>query len=160
MNASLPKGQFVVVQPPDLWVKWGLVPAGVTWTLDKAVYGLRESPFLWSQERDKQLTMVRWTVDGKSYRLRQGDADSQLWYLQEDIPGTGKILGLLVVYVDDFMLQAPQGSLRDSFLAALGSAWILAKEETLSVSHPITFLGIELELRDNSDLFLHQKGYC
>ena len=75
LNASLPKGQLVVVQPPDLWVKWGLVPAGVTWTLDKAVYGLRESPFLWSQERDKQLTAVRWAVGEKSYLLRQGDGD-------------------------------------------------------------------------------------
>jgi hypothetical protein len=84
LNASLPTGQLVVVQPPDLWVKWGIVPAGVTWTLDKAVYGLRESPFLWSQERDKQLTLVRWTVGGKTYRLRQGDSDSQLWFLQED----------------------------------------------------------------------------
>ena len=52
LNAKIPKGKLVIVQPPEQWVRWGLVPAGVFWTLEKAVYGLRESPLLWSQERD------------------------------------------------------------------------------------------------------------
>ena len=43
LNAHLPKDKLVIVQPPDTWVKWGLVKPGETWTLDNAVYGLRES---------------------------------------------------------------------------------------------------------------------
>ena len=55
LNAEIPEGKIVVVQPPAQWVKWGLVLPGVTWTLDKAVYGLRESPALWGDERDRTL---------------------------------------------------------------------------------------------------------
>ena len=46
MNAAMPSDKTVIVAPPPQWIKWGLVEAGVTWTLDKAVYGLRESPKL------------------------------------------------------------------------------------------------------------------
>ena len=46
LNAKIPEGKIVIVQPPAPWAKWGLVKPGVTWTLDKAVYGLRESPAL------------------------------------------------------------------------------------------------------------------
>ena len=58
MNALIHK--LVIVTPPEQWVKWGLVPAGTYWTLDRAVYGLRESPKLWGDERDKQLRAAKW----------------------------------------------------------------------------------------------------
>ena len=63
LNAKLPEGKLVVVRPPGQWVRWGLVEPGEFWTLDRAVYGLRESLFLWAQERDKRLTDLRWTVE-------------------------------------------------------------------------------------------------
>ena len=59
LNASL-GGKLVVVRPPPLFEKWGLVEPGELWTLDKAVYGLRESPRLWSAERDSKLRALRW----------------------------------------------------------------------------------------------------
>ena len=40
LNAKIPDGKIVIAQPPAQVVKWGLVKPGVTWTLDKAVYGL------------------------------------------------------------------------------------------------------------------------
>ena len=49
LNAKIPDGKIVIVQPPAQWVKWGLVRPGVTWTVDKAVYALRESPALWGE---------------------------------------------------------------------------------------------------------------
>ena len=51
LNAKIPEGKLIIVSPPEQWVRWGLVPAGVTWTLEKAVYGLRESPYLWSEKK-------------------------------------------------------------------------------------------------------------
>ena len=78
LNAKLPEGKLVMVTPPEIWVKWGLVPAGVYWTLDRAVYGLRESPRLWSEERDKQLSEITWEVRGKTYYLKRCASDSQL----------------------------------------------------------------------------------
>ena len=59
-----------------------LVPAGITWTLDVTVYGLRESLKLWGDERDKQLRAMQWADDNNvKYRLRQSSADSQIWFL-------------------------------------------------------------------------------
>ncbi len=143
IRANKAKGKLVIVQPPEQWVRWGLVPAGVFWTLEKAVYGLRESPLLWSQERDTQLTDLRWKVKvsstmERSFRLQRCSSDSQVWMLREDHPGRNTLLGVLVVYVDDFLLQAKLGAMRDSFLAALGVIWTLAKEEILTQLHPIT----------------------
>ena len=30
LNAKIPDGKVVIVQPPELWVKWGLVEPGET----------------------------------------------------------------------------------------------------------------------------------
>ena len=59
---------------------------------------------------------------------------------------------MMVVYVDDFLLLTDTGVIRDGFLKQLSSVWTLAKEETLTPEHPITFLGIELEMRKNHDV--------
>ncbi len=69
------------------------------------------------------------------------------------------ILGLLIVYVDDFLLQAPDGGIRSAFLEKLKTIWTLTKEEVLSPTHPITFLGIEMEMQKNGDIFLHQQAF-
>ena len=44
MHASLPEGVLIVARPPAIWVKMGLVPPGILWTLRRAVYGLRVAP--------------------------------------------------------------------------------------------------------------------
>ncbi|MEC9354534.1 MAG: reverse transcriptase domain-containing protein, partial [Candidatus Thermoplasmatota archaeon] len=159
LNAKMPDCKVVIVSPPELWVRWGLVPEGMLWTLERAVYGLRESPYLWSKERDLQLSSLHWSVKEKHYRLERCSADSQVWMLREDHPDRNTLLGLLIVYVDDFLLQTQLGALRDSFLAALGAVWTLAKEEVLTVDHPITFLGIDIILKPNGDIYLHQQRF-
>ena len=69
LNAKIPEGKLVVVMPPAQRLQWGLVPEGTLWTFEKAVYGFRESPRLWSDERDKQLDLVRWNVGSTQYYL-------------------------------------------------------------------------------------------
>ena len=54
LNAPVPEDELVVLQPPKIWIEWGLVPANVLWTCDKAIYGLRKSPKWWGEERDRQ----------------------------------------------------------------------------------------------------------
>ena len=65
----------------------------------------------------------------------------------------------LLVYVDDFLLQTLPGELRNGLLAALGNVWKLEKEITLSATQPLTFLGLDMELQKNGDIFLHQKQF-
>ena len=70
-----------------------------------------------------------------------------------------KSLGIMVVYVDDFLFQTKEGPVRDGFLAALGKVWTLDKEETLRVGGTLTFLGIEMHMRKNGDIVLHQRAF-
>ena len=159
MYTPLPEGKLVIVRPPEMWVQWGLVPAGTCWTLEKAVYGLRESPALWSKTRDTELADMTWMVGKRTFRLQRCSSDSQVWILREDHPDRPELLGLLVVYVDDFLLQIQPGEMRDKFLKTLADIWTLSKNETLTVEHPLTFLGIEIELRANGDAFIHQQTF-
>ena len=159
MHAKIPEGRTVIVCPPEMWVQWGLVAPGTYWTLDKAVYGLRESPCLWEGERDSKLEKLTWMVGKTKFCLKRCSADSQVWILKEDRPDRNALLGFLIVYVDDFLLQVSAGAMRDAFLASLASVWTLAKEEDLTVANPIIFLGIEIVLRPNGDVFLHQRRF-
>ena len=85
----------------------------------KAVYGLRESPALWSAERNGQLLKVEWNAGKKTCYLRRCPSDSQVWLITEKGDASKKSLGIMVVYVDDFLLQTKEGPMRDGFLAAL-----------------------------------------
>ena len=57
--------------PPRLLVRLGLAQEGELWVLTHAVYGLRESPKLWSDFRDAQLLGLRFTVGGVEYKLKR-----------------------------------------------------------------------------------------
>ena len=80
-----------------------------------------------------------------------------MWILSEK--GSKNLLGILVVYVDDFLLQTKEGQMRDAFLGALSKVWTLDKEEILKVESSITFLGIEIYMRKNGDILLHQRKF-
>ena len=163
MYTPLSEGKLVIVRPPDVWVQWGIVDAGTYWTLEKAVCGLRESPALWSRERDDKLDKMRWTVGNggskRTFGLLRCSSDSQVWKLMEDYPTRDNILGVLVVYVDDFLLQTTEGEVRDSFLHDLAAILTTSKEETLVRGKALTFLGIDIELQANGDLYIHQQKF-
>ena len=103
---------------------------GVTWTLDKAVYGLRESPALWGEERDRTLRSLKWSVKDTHYYFEQCTGDSQVWYIRQEGESTRTghmVRGVLVVYVDDSLLQMDLGDVRNGLLAArLETGWELS----------------------------------
>ena len=112
MYAPLPKAHLVVVRPPRAFVEAGLAGPDDCWTLHRAVYGLRISPKAWGQERDVQLRAMCWSAEGpqqqqSQYRLVQSASDTQVWMIKR--VGEDSVLGLVVVYVDDFLILAPDG---------------------------------------------------
>ena len=89
LNAPLPKDELILVQPPKQWVDWGIVGKDVVWKLNRAVYGLRQSPKWWSDERDSRLKELRFCVGSETYHLQQNDADSQVWMIKQ-VPLSGR----------------------------------------------------------------------
>ena len=123
------------------------------WRLQKAVYGLRQSPKWWSDTRDADLRRLKTTVAGKEYFLRQNEADSQVWTICSD---DQQLLGVVCVYVDDFLVMAPKGELRTAMVNTLTSLWAFGTARTLSPTTSLTFLGIDWSLRANGDIVLSQ----
>ena len=52
------KGEILLLRPPYIYVKAGLIEADEYWIVKKAIFGLKESPLLWSTERDKKLSQL------------------------------------------------------------------------------------------------------
>ena len=67
-------GTPVAIQPPSIAVKMGLVSQGEMWLVRQAIYGLRESPAVWSEFRDKELMEARWTM-----KVKGEDVDYNNW---------------------------------------------------------------------------------
>ena len=90
-------------KPPRLLVKAGICRPGELWRLTHAVYGLQESPRLWSSYRDEQLSQLMVTVGDKTYVLVQGKVETSWWRVVDR--ETDKLAGIIVVYVDDILLS-------------------------------------------------------
>ena len=67
LNAPLPPGRIVVLSPPSILYKLQLLPPGHVWLVHKAIYGLREPPHLWSEQRTQSLTKLRFHSQGERY---------------------------------------------------------------------------------------------
>eukprot|EP00975_Prorocentrum_lima_P061677 12881270-Prorocentrum_lima.AAC.1 len=53
LNAPIDESKVVLITPPQILLKLGIVTPGTIWKIRKAVYGLKESPRLWQEERDR-----------------------------------------------------------------------------------------------------------
>ena len=72
---------------------------------------------------------------------------------------TDELLGLLCVYVGDFLPIAPEGPIRDALIQALTSLWEFGPERVLSEETSLTFLCIYLIKRSNGDIFLTPERF-
>ena len=75
-----------------------------------SIYGMRESPALWSGFRDQELRGATWEceVDGiiKRLKLQQLVSDDQVWKVVEE-ENLHEALGYIMVYIDDLLITGP-----------------------------------------------------
>ena len=69
LNAALPPGRMVILRPPTILYKLGALAPRTAWQVHRAIYGLREAPSLWTNERTTMLQKVAFTCSGDRYRL-------------------------------------------------------------------------------------------
>eukprot|EP00971_Amphidinium_carterae_P158233 3136699-Amphidinium_carterae.1 len=60
----MPVEQLVLLRPPAVLVRLGLLKEDDIWIATRAVYGLRSAPRLWEQSRDEVLQTCDFTVEG------------------------------------------------------------------------------------------------
>ena len=69
-----------LVQPPEFLVKQGYIRRGVLWKLKKALCGLRKTPTMWQDERDKQLRSTTFIFQDQECSLVQcSSAKKNVW---------------------------------------------------------------------------------
>ena len=104
--------------------KLNLLPPGHVWLIHKAIYGLREAPSLWSEERTKALTKLTSTSEGEPYSVLLLQIHRSLCLivrqrsLQNHTPSMDRlgltsrvppeeVIAMSGIYVDDFLTAGP-----------------------------------------------------
>ena len=115
--------KIIGVKPPYLLAQLGLIRSTDRWKLKRALYGLQMSPRDWSEHRDKELRTIRFTSLGGA-KLQEGIIDESLRFIKSE---GGMILGIMIIYVDEKALSAPEevaNSLVDGIGTKTGSCRI------------------------------------
>ena len=150
----------MALQPPAIAYELGLAEPGDYWFVLMSIYGLRESPALWSKFRDEQLRQASWTatIDEKEEKLRliQMVTDDQVWQIVRQ-EGDQTPLGFIMVYVDDILVNSHPEAMT-SFYQWVASRWECDSLDVLSEDHPIRFLGMEMHKIDGG-IELAQEGF-
>ena len=170
INADIHEDDTVLVTPPPILVKMDIVKTNTAWHVKKAIYGLREAPRLWQQERDQKLRDLEFKYQDKLAHLVQSYIHPSLWFIaegpKESTPGIPPfdhcmrsdewtaqlhdhhVLGYVGVYVDDLLIAGPR-SLNDSMIHAVQEVWKTSTPEHLGPDPDcvpiLRFLGMILE---------------
>ena len=152
LNADIHDDDTVLVTPPPTLVKMDIVKPNTVWHVKKAIYGLREAPRLWQQERDQKLRDLEFEYQDKLAHLVQSYIHPSLWFIaegpKESTPGippfdhcmrsdqwTARlrdhhVLGYVDVYVDGLLVAGPR-TRSDSMIRAVQEVWKTSAPEHL-----------------------------
>ena len=164
LNAPLPASSGrVVVRPPKLFVDFGLVGKDELWIVNKGLYGLRVAPRAWGLERDSDLAKFRFRVGGVAAKMVKSRSDPSVWLVvaetEPKCETQRELLGLCLVYVDDFLLAGPDGVL-DSLERLLKATWNCSVTQRIGgmTNGVLKYLSLEVEAR-NGSFVVHQSPY-
>eukprot|EP00435_Cladocopium_sp_Y103_P070815 s357_g36.t1 len=133
----------------------GVIEPDTLWCVNKAVYGLVESPADWSDYRDKEIAVMRWKLHGKTYML-QASEETNMWLIKE-VGGDDSPCGYLATYVDDMFMVGPRPLLR-ALMTTISSKWECSSQEFAEADKDLRFCG--MEIRKTSQGFdIHQSSY-
>ncbi|CAE7520995.1 RE1 [Symbiodinium sp. CCMP2456] len=157
LQALWPEGRPTYgVLPPKVLVQSGLVSANVVFIVKRALYGLRESPALWSAHRTSVLKKIKVKCGDGFMWLKQLATDGELWMvLWTPDGGIPQLVGLLVTYVDDLLYLAN----KDTILRlheVIATTWPCSPLEFSTEG--LRYLGMEL-FQEEAVITLGQEAY-
>ena len=147
----------IVVKPPSFLTELGILKSTDRWWVKKALYGLPTSPKDWGNYRDQEFRGLRLRCEKQVYGLLQAKADESLWFIREqDGEEYRKVVGLLVVYVDDLAIFS-ESLICEAFISAVQQKWKTSTPTWFGLE-PVTFCGVEI-VRTERGYRLAQTAY-
>ncbi|CAE7510622.1 unnamed protein product [Symbiodinium sp. CCMP2592] len=179
LNARLdrcPDAKPVLIQPPSILYKLGLLEKGFIWRARKAIYGLRRSPRQWEIERNGELDGV--TLEPLPHHehglLNLESLESGTWLIRDS---SGEIQGAMIMYVDDALIIGDleicarlkaklsslwdlkvQGILQNPHMNLVVGETIMLENTPVNVKDELSFLGMKIG-RDATGIYLHQHAW-
>ena len=143
---------------PKVVVEAGAVPPNTAYLVDRVFYGLREAPRLWGSFRDNRVQRARLVVEGQECMFLQMETDPAVWRL---VPCSdhSNTLALMVIYVDDVMMLAPESVIKDIYewltVGAEGDeGWKCSPMEWIG-KVPVRYLGMDIRRKDTTCTSFH-----
>ena len=111
--APIPEGERtrIILKPPSILEQTGVTSPGEVWLVERAVYGLRQSPRWWSDYRDSVLKAASSACADGCLTLQQSKTERNHWSI---IAPSGEVLGHIIVYVDGMMILASNETARSA----------------------------------------------
>ena len=159
--------KVVTVKPAKILITAGIIPPNTLYRVDRALYGLHESPKDWGIDRDNKLRVMEYKVGDQKRSLVQARSDCSVWLVCpegvrpdgdsiSDAPFTP--LALLGIYVDDLLISGPAEE-AEALLNAIKHTWTCSEEQRLD-QQTIKFCGLEVDREPESGaLLVHQSSY-
>ena len=147
----------VLIQPPSILYRLGLISRGVIWRAARAIYGLRKSPKLWEQERNSELNDAQLLPDSQDQLgiLTLQEVTSGFWIVRDH---KGNLVGGMMMYVDDAIITG-QSELIRRVHRLLCSLWDLKVQGILNNKHIGLVSGQDFELDNGSTTVTDELTY-
>ena len=151
--------RLVLMLPPKILIRLGLVKDGEMWLVERALYGLRESPKLWGDYRDIEISQMSFQANHITYEYQQSFAEENLWLVRGKDAGDGdRVEGLALVYVDDVMLFGTR-EIVEGGLQSFRKTWETSEPTWVGDREPVRYCGMELSRTEQGDFFANQCSY-
>ncbi|CAE7288644.1 GIP, partial [Symbiodinium sp. KB8] len=151
------QSEVYALMPPKVF-QLARVPYSLQlWRVDRALYGFRRSPRLWSRFRDRRLKAARIPYGAGFLLLCQSRADANVWAITYVLDGKEEILGYLNIYVDD-VLYVGQAQVIFAVQEWLTQDWKASELSWATSESAIRFLGLEIEASEGR-VKINQCGY-
>jgi hypothetical protein len=157
-----PKRAFI--KPPALLVAAGLAKHGEYYEAIMALYGYRESPRLWSDYRDVEMSNMEIDCQGGVLTLQQMITEPNMWRMMLRQPGpfettqAEEFVGLVLVYVDDLLVLGTSEATK-AMILAVRQKWETSEPECIGITNEVRFLGTELWRKEDGTWLMTQANY-
>ena len=165
LNSPLPKHEKILLRPPAVLEKLGLVPPKVLFWAHKSIYGLRRGPKDWQSERTDKMhgAILEPRAEHVFGKLRLEELEECKGLFAIKNADTSKIEGILAMFVDDGFIFGPRevmlrvkGQISKTwkcqvqgFLTRTGDVEIRDGDEVIKKVEEITFLGTQVSLEED-----------